>query len=275
MTSFFTSEEASILLRLLVAHFLTDFFWQPGKWIEGKNNRIWRSSYLWYHGLLTGAVAWIFLFDLQYWRAILIIILSHTLIDGIKAMVSARLRYNPALSNEQKNRSTLRLFIVDQLCHLAVLVILWLLIIDGSAKMIAFLKTALPDYRFLIRILGYLLILEPVGYLIGFVTRRWSDELNMQDSLKDAGKWIGMLERVLILTFVYTGQFGAIGFLIAAKSLLRVIDKPDKLNTDPGFIQPFSSRKHTEYVLIGTFLSFAISLAAGLLINSLLQINFP
>ena len=95
-------------------------------------------------------------------------------------------------------------------------------------------------------------------------------ELDPDDSLKEAGKWIGILERVLTITFIYIGQFGAIGFLVAAKSILRVIDKPDKPSSEPTLIKPFSSRKRTEYVLIGTFLSFTIAILTGLVINWLL-----
>jgi len=90
----------------------------------------------------------------------------------------------------------------------------------------------------------------------------------MEDSLKDAGRWIGMLERILIITFIFINQYIGIGFLIAAKSLLRLIDKPENAF---GTSKPFSSRKHTEYVLIGTFLSFAIAILTGLVINWLLS----
>ena len=267
MTPFFTHEEGSILLRLLIAHLLTDFFWQPDKWVREKGSRTWSSKFLWYHCILTGGIAWIFLWDIHLWWAALLITLLHLLTDGIKSTLARRIDKKVNHTAEKKAKIGLKLFTIDQLSHILVLIAVWLLIIKGYGRIAVLLKKALPDYRLLLYAAGYLFILEPVGYFIGSLTRRWTGELNEEDSLPDAGRWIGMLERLLILTFVYMGQFAPIGFLITAKSLLRVIDRPDKSTVDPGFVQPFSSRKHTEYVLIGTFLSFAIALGTGLVIN--------
>jgi hypothetical protein len=256
----FSYEEASILVRLLIAHCITDFLLQPNKWIADKKRRIWNSKYLWYHGVLTGAVAWLFIPHLNLWWAILFVIITHTITDGWK------------LTAERKQGSKLSFFLIDQLIHVIILVITWLLIIDGWKQMNVFLHAYLPNYRILLRVLGYLLMIGPVGYIIQYLTRKWIYELDPDDSLKEAGKWIGILERVLTITFIYISQFGAIGFLVAAKSILRVIDKPDKPSSEPTLIKPFSSRKRTEYVLIGTFLSFTIAILTGLVINWLLSL---
>src|SRR5690606_6867234 len=107
-------------------------------------------------------------------------------------------------------------------------------------------------------IIGYLLVIFPVGFLVGKATERWRDDIENfvgeEASLKSAGRYIGIFERVLVLTFILTGNFSAIGFLIAAKSILRFNEKSGK-----------NSRKQTEYVLIGTLMSFAISIVIGLL----------
>jgi hypothetical protein len=259
MMSFFSNAEASILVRLLIAHCLTDFFFQPNKWVSGKRGKIWRSKYLWYHGFLTGLVTWIFLGNLQLWWAVFIIMITHTIIDAIK------------LRLEKKYGSGLKLFLADQFMHSIIIIATWLWIVGGWEKLGGLLREYLPQYHILLRVLGYLIMIGPVGYIIQFITRKWLHEINPEDSLQNAGKWIGVLERVLTLTFVFINQFGAIGFLITAKSLLRVIDKPDKPNGEPTLIKPFSSRKRTEYVLIGTFLSFSIAILTGLIINWLLS----
>jgi hypothetical protein len=258
MTSFFTDAESSLLVRLLIAHCLTDFFLQSNKWVAEKKKYTWRSSYLWYHGLLTGLLTWIFIGTLSLWWAALFIAVTHTLIDGIK------------LTIEKRKGSGLTLFLLDQLSHIVFIVITWLFVINGWQAMNESFSAYLLERNILWRLFGYLLMAGPVGYIIQFLTRKWVYELNPEDSLKDAGKWIGILERILTLTFVYIGQFGAIGFLITAKSLLRVIDKPDKPSNEPTLTRPFSSRKRTEYVLIGTFLSFSIAIITGLVINWLL-----
>jgi hypothetical protein len=271
MSDLFTYEEGVVLLKLLIAHTLTDFFWQPDKWVKDKCARVWKSRFLWYHGLLTGAVVWLFLFDLRLWWAVLLIAGTHTVIDGLKLQKGLSYSKKEDHTTEEKAKYHLRLFVADQLLHILFLFITWLFIIQGYSRMVDFLAGLFSDYRILVKLLGYLFVAGPAGYYIGIFTRRWSEELNMQDSLKEAGKWIGILERILILTLVYTQQFAAIGILVAAKSILRVIDKPDRSNSDKGFVQPFSSRKHTEYVLIGTFLSLAISLLTGLLTTVVLN----
>ena len=256
----FSYEEASILVRLLIAHCITDFLLQPNKWIADKKRKIWSSKYLWYHGLITGAIAWLFVPQLTIWWAILLITVTHIITDALKS------------STEKKYGSKLSFFLTDQFIHVLIIVITWLWIVNGWSKMNVFFQTYLPNYRILLRVLGYLLMIGPVGYIIQFLTKKWLFELDPDDSLKEAGKWIGILERVLTITFIFISQYSAIGFLVAAKSILRVIDKPDKPSGEPTLIKPFSSRKRTEYVLIGTFLSFTIAILTGLVVNWLLSV---
>ncbi len=73
-------------------------------------------------------------------------------------------------------------------------------------------------------------------------------------SLISAGKIIGMVERVLILTFVLLNQFSGVGFLLAAKSVFRFGDLKEK-----------NDHKMTEYVMLGTLLSVTITLFIGLI----------
>lgn len=72
--------------------------------------------------------------------------------------------------------------------------------------------------------------------------------------LPDAGKVIGQLERTLILFLVIAGVPSGIGFLIAAKSILRF-----------GEVKEPGNREMAEYVLIGTLASFtfAVPVAYG------------
>lgn len=77
--------------------------------------------------------------------------------------------------------------------------------------------------------------------------------------MPNAGKWIGYLERILILTFIFTHNIEGIGFLLAAKSVFRF-----------GELNKAKDIKITEYVLIGTFASFTIAILIGFGINWLL-----
>ena len=78
------------------------------------------------------------------------------------------------------------------------------------------------------------------------------DVLNVVDA-GDLLLPIGYLERLIIVTLVIYGDFSAIGFLVAAKSLLRF-----------GELSGRKDKTQTEYVLIGTLLSFALGMVIGI-----------
>jgi hypothetical protein len=80
------------------------------------------------------------------------------------------------------------------------------------------------------------------------------EEDDNTSSLENAGKYIGMLERLFVFVFIITNQWQAIGFLLAAKSVFRF-----------GDLSNAKDRKLTEYILIGTLLSFGLAIAIGLL----------
>ena len=65
-----------------------------------------------------------------------------------------------------------------------------------------------------------------------------------------AGKYIGILERILILTLTVTGNISAIGIVFAAKSIAR--------------FNELSKKQFAEYYLVGTLLSFLLALAGGM-----------
>ncbi len=91
------------------------------------------------------------------------------------------------------------------------------------------------------------------------VMQRWSEQLEETGTLASAGARIGVLERLLVLTLVLLDQLTAVGFLLAAKSVLRFGDLRDS-----------PDRKLTEYVLLGTLLSVSTTLVLGMLVRLML-----
>jgi hypothetical protein len=71
------------------------------------------------------------------------------------------------------------------------------------------------------------------------------------------GRWIGNLERLLLLAIVAEGSYAALAFLMAAKGLIRSRD--------------LENRDWAEYFLLGTLASTAVSLVGGLLIRCVLR----
>lgn len=70
------------------------------------------------------------------------------------------------------------------------------------------------------------------------------------------GRAIGVLERALALTLVLLGQFGALGLIVAAKSLAR--------------LKALEDRDFAEYFLIGTLASLLLALLVGVGLKLLL-----
>jgi hypothetical protein len=114
-------------------------------------------------------------------------------------------------------------------------------------------------------LLGFLLAANEanllVRWLLGRLQIKPTANLAMMDGGIDAGEYnrgriIGLLERLLIYAFVLSGQFGAIGFTLAAKGFTR--------------FKELENRSFAEYVLIGTLLSSSIAMAIGVWIKQAL-----
>ncbi len=225
--------ETIVLIRLLFGHILTDFIFQPTKWVKDKQEKKIRSAYLYIHVLLTGIVSYIATWHLSGWRVALPIMVSHYLIDLWKLYGKNNLIY----------------FLVDQLLHVMMIILSWLYVYNHFD--LGYIQS-LDWPHIWTYALVFSFIIWPVGYIVSFATAEWRKKLEEEagESLEQAGKYIGMLERILVMIFILTGRYETIGLLIAAKSILRFSES--------------KARKHTEYVLIGTMLSFAITLIVGL-----------
>lgn len=234
-----------ILLQLLLAHILTDFVLQPKAWIKHKRMYKARSYILFVHALLAGLLTYLFLQQLQWWYIALFISLTHYLIDWWKLL---------------QKKDDLKYFLLDQVFHFIVILIAWLYLVEGFEQIIPAFSESINSMAFLAILAAYLIVVFPAGFLIGKATQRWQNEIESTtfqiNSLEAAGRYIGIFERILVLTFILTDNFSAIGFLIAAKSILRFSDKSET-----------GARKQTEYVLIGTLMSFAITIILGLLVR--------
>src|SRR5437764_763217 len=71
------------------------------------------------------------------------------------------------------------------------------------------------------------------------------------------GRAIGALERALALTLVLLGEYSAVGWIIAAKSLAR--------------FKALEEREFAEYFLVGTLASLLLAVLAGVGLRVLLN----
>ncbi len=230
--------EASLwLIKLILSHLLTDFILQPNKWVQKRKLHHFAAIHLYLHGLVTGILAWVFI-GWQYWMIALIVMISHIIIDGWKSYQKDNLSY----------------FVIDQFLHLLVIVSCWLFTFFYWDTILLNWQHVSANAKFWKMVTAIVFLTMPAGILIGKMTNHWRENITDSESLANAGKWIGMVERIIILIFVLYNQYSAIGLLVAAKGIIRFNEK------DRPEIK-------TEYLVIGTLLSIAMAIIAGLLIK--------
>jgi hypothetical protein len=227
-----------ILIKLLLAHLIGDFFLQPQSWVKEKEKKKLKSPKLYFHVLIHVAVMTLLLWDLSLWPIIAIIGGSHLIIDAVKLLF-------------QKKKTKRILFFVDQLLHV--------LIIIGCYYFLS-KNTSILDINFtknnLLLLTCLLFLTIPVSIIMKTIFLKWniSQLTKNNQSLKDAGKYIGILERILVFIFIVLNHWEAVGFLITAKSVFRF-----------GDLKESKDRQLTEYILIGTLISFGIAIITGIL----------
>lgn len=239
-----------IAVALLVSHLLADFYLQPSEWIRKKFEYKHKSWHLYAHSLIAGVLAYLvalFTGHISAWWIVFAVAVPHFLIDLWKTNQNGNVQY----------------FILDQCFHLINLLAVYILLINKNLiEMIE--KEVLIDVGIII--VAILILWKPTGILIGQLTKKYRAELEDEDktkSLPDAGQAIGILERLFILIVILLHQFSAIGFLIAAKSILRYSDHQKVKN-------PI---RMSEYIIIGTLMSFIVGIAVSLACRYLLTLD--
>lgn len=235
-----------VLIKLILAHLAGDFLFQPKSWVAEKEKDKIKSSKLYFHLLLHGILVLLLLWDFSYWFMALVVMLLHGTIDILKLY-------------KQNDKNKTGWFLTDQLLHIVSLVIVYLIWFKPSLD----IRSLLENSTFWIYVTALLFITVVSGVIIQILMQKWAEAINESHdiSLKNAGKYIGILERLFVFTFIITGNWQAIGFLIAAKSVFRF-----------GDLKESKDRKLTEYILIGTLLSFGIAIATGMFVPYLISI---
>ena len=237
------------LLALLVAgHVLVDFAFQTRRMVEGKGRFGWLALHAVLVAIVQAAVALPFL-SLRAVPLILGLAITHAAIDRLKAATARPSGLGP--------------FLADQAAHLVALILVWLLwtpapvwpaplypvfgAMVGTWSMVAVLAAA---YAFNGN--GGAAIVAAV------LARHRLDEVTdgITEEERSRGRTIGILERVILLTLVIVGQWGALGFVIAAKSIARFKD--------------LDHRDFSERYLIGTLASVLVAIASGLAVRGFL-----
>ncbi|GHV11478.1 hypothetical protein FACS1894162_6950 [Bacteroidia bacterium] len=218
----------TLLILQLTAHLLADFNFQPQKWCETKDRKLFSKEHL-YHAFVVFVCSWVLSLMISFWWAALLIALFHLGLDVAKGYFF------------RKNILKKYLFFIDQALHFAFITLVvflfgeyeygWLNIAFIAFAIIACTKPAN-------------IFIKKFMEASGIISKKEGD-----NTLMNAGRVIGSLERILSFVLILSNQWAAIGFIIAAKTILRFRD---------------TQTAQTEYVLIGSLLSFGIAIILGI-----------
>ncbi len=257
----------NLVFNLLVAHVLGDFYFQSSKMCNDKVIYSYKGAALYIHALIIGILSWAAVWEGNAWWLALGVMTGHFVTDYLKSRLQLRCRVytiqgsgtNARMVDGNNKRYDIRFFLLDQIVHVGVIVLLayvWFYECKGNWRQFGWVDSLVETHPMRLKMaIALLLALKPANTVIllimgackvNVVTNSGGDHGNFH-----SGSLIGWMERGLILIFVVLAQYEAIGFLIAAKSILR-------------FNETTSENEKSEYVLTGTLLSLAIALLLGL-----------
>lgn len=256
----------SLIFNLFMAHILGDFYLQGKESCDRKILNGIRGWDLWLHAFLIGALSWAAVGDCRGWWLALGIFVSHLLIDWMKSSLQIRMKIVRIEEQEgekrvvagKKKQCDLWMFLADQVLHLLVLVVgasIWISC-NKDWSQFGWLQNLAVSHPVRVKTVAALLLaLKPANLLVLLTldackVKMGTENANDGHGNFHSGELIGWLERGLILLFVVLAQYEAIGFLVAAKSILRFGEA--------------SKDEKSEYVLTGTLLSLAIAVCLGL-----------
>lgn len=239
-------DQMNLLLRMVIAHLLADFLFQTKASIKHRTEKRWGSHWLYLHAFIYSLLIYSASSQVLAFWIVPVVFVSHVIIDGLKTGFDNNIKF----------------FLIDQLCHLIIILVIWVALSRENADFIASSFQSVWNSKTVLLItLGYVIVLWPSGYFLRYLLKPFHENLKEQENrgLEKAGLWIGLAERFLTYSFMLSGYMEAIGFLAAAKSVFRF-----------GEIKDPKNREEAEYILIGSLLSFGLAILTGYIIRNIL-----
>lgn len=246
-----------IFVIFLLGHVLGDFYFQSEKMAQEKIK----------------SIRWVFLHCIFYCIGMIVVMLVMDSAQGkIAAVIAAILhmiidmaKYVYLLLKQKRRVVTQSLqrniFVVDQICHIGCLVAVsyWLAVNDCQMmrkEMIYFFEViGVEGDKLFAWCLALLMIHKPANIIIQKLLMQYKPQKVSTEIKKDnnAGRFIGTIERIIMLIFLAIEQYSAIGLVLTAKSIARY----DRISKESDF---------AEYYLLGTLISTAIVIICSFII---------
>lgn len=238
---------------LILGHVIGDFYLQNNKIAEKKKKS---KKYMLLHCGLYGAIMYfpIWILNRSIERTLWIVFLvalSHLVID-----------WNKIKCDKKFSEYEHVIFGLDQIIHLFILFIIFFAEKNEGYIQLRecwMINIWSVDIKVIRAILAMLICCKPSAIFISLIFKRIPNTVETADkdqanpnigneSIK-IGSWIGILEREIILILGLLGQYGAIGFVLTAKSVAR--------------FNQLEKKAFAEKYLVGTLLSTLIALACS------------
>ncbi|MHA6251167.1 DUF3307 domain-containing protein [Oceanobacillus sp. CAU 1775] len=280
-----------ILLSLLLAHLIADFWLQTDQMVREKLTFL--KKHLIHHLLATGVTLlfiWGVIYEFQHilkylFLPLIFICMTHLLIDLLKIK----------LGETKDSMKKLGFFLLDQVLHVTIIVTTCFLFFQQEP--LAIWNSLLNLHEGIIQTTLFILILfilattvsgHIVKYVVGSLPSEFTNfegELTLRNKisnkseknvpntdnsfteeyhyysysspLRSRGKLIGYIERLLVIVLTMIGSYQSIAFIIAAKSIAR--------------FKQLDDRNWAEYFLLGTLSSIFLGLVLGLISKKLLM----
>jgi hypothetical protein len=234
-------------ILLLLGHILGDFYLQTKGMAEKKED----------------SIKWVLLHCLCYWGTMLLIslpVISYEMILTVTvasilhlAIDTAKYSYLSVMTKKGKKTQVIErnVFFLDQIIHFLSLTVIayWSVVNDVVIRELNIIESffstvGISEVLTLSWILALLVIHKPANIAIQKLLMVYKPENKEEDTNKDnnTGRFIGTVERMIMLIFLSIGQYSAIGLVLTAKSIARY----DRISKEKDF---------AEYYLLGTLIS--------------------
>lgn len=283
------SHEPLVLAALVLAHLVADFVLQTDAIALGKfgdSPRAW--SWLGLHALIVTltALPLVVVFGVRGLTYVVITAIAHFTIDRAKIVLTMRAPQpapdavaeggdpaaGPALDRAWSARPA-GLFVLDQLAHLAVLIVLWYAVLwaapatDVWNDLVGrFAQQADPQAVYRLTLVVVVLLdlaivnVRAASLMIGTLVRAPQPGVSDARAMAASGAGvapearvgavIGILERLIVVALVLVSQYAAIGLVVTAKTIAR--------------FKQLDDRQFAEYYLLGTLASIVTAILTGM-----------
>lgn len=242
------------LMVFFLVHIIGDFYVQTNNMAKKKDRSL---NWVFIHCslyLLTMMVSLLPFTSLKILKFGFVIAIGYAIVDVVKyKYINGRRRRRTLTVIEERN-----IFFVDQFVHCVNLIVVSYICVVCVGDLSINIKISeilniigISGSYLLTWILLISIIHKPANIVISKLLKPYRPIEKDQDGRdNNAGRFIGTLERVIILIFISINQYSAIGLVLTAKSIARY----DRISKEKDF---------AEYYLLGTLISTLIVIACA------------